>query len=94
MKLNIFRNPFVDSQVGLLLESYDDRLRRQTESYWRNKIASEIRQAIDNGSEVNAEGAYLIAKGKVFEEGKQASLNEDIGYQSLNEDKERERRKR
>ena len=67
MKLNIFRNPFIDVQVRMFLDSYDDGLRKQTESYWRNKIASEIRQAIDNGSEVNAEGAYLIAKGKVNE---------------------------
>lgn len=35
----------------------------KTEAPWRNKIASEIREAIDSGSEINAEGAYLIAKG-------------------------------
>jgi hypothetical protein len=42
MKMNIFRNPFVDVQVKMLMDSYDDGLRKQTESYWRNKIANEI----------------------------------------------------
>jgi len=34
----------------------------KSERVWRDKIASEIREAIDAGSEINAEGAYLIAK--------------------------------
>ena len=42
ISFNIFRNPFVDVQVRMLLDSYDDGLRKQTESYWRNKIADEI----------------------------------------------------
>jgi hypothetical protein len=42
VKINIFRNPFIDSQVGYLIDSYENGLRKQTESYWRNKLADEI----------------------------------------------------
>ena len=42
MKFNIFRNPFVDVQVGMLLSSFDDGIRKQTESYWRDTISKEI----------------------------------------------------
>lgn len=42
MKFNIFRNPFVDAQVGMLLGSFDDGIRKQTESYWRDTISKEI----------------------------------------------------
>lgn len=42
MKFNIFRNPFVESQVTFLLDTYDEALRNQTEEYWRSKIAGEI----------------------------------------------------
>lgn len=33
------------------------------EQHWREKIASEIKEAIDGGSEINAYGAYLLVKG-------------------------------
>lgn len=33
-----------------------------SEQYWRKIISQEIDLAIDNGSEINAYGAYLIAK--------------------------------
>jgi hypothetical protein len=42
INLNIFRNPFIDSQVGYLIDSYENGLRKQTESYWRNTIANEL----------------------------------------------------
>jgi len=42
VKFNIFRNPFVDVQVGMLLSSFDDGIRKQTESYWRDTISKEI----------------------------------------------------
>lgn len=42
MRLNIFRNPFIDAQVSMLVGSFDDSVRRQTEDYWRNEIASEV----------------------------------------------------
>ena len=42
MRVNIFRNPFVDAQVSMLLGSFDDGIRNQTEQYWREKISQEI----------------------------------------------------
>jgi hypothetical protein len=33
-----------------------------SEDYWRDIISKEIDAAINNGSEINAYGAYLIAK--------------------------------
>ena len=42
MRFNIFRNPFIDVQVGMLLSSFDDGIRKQTESYWREVISKEI----------------------------------------------------
>jgi hypothetical protein len=42
MRLNIFRNPAIDAQVGYLIDSYQDALRKQTEEYWRNKITEEF----------------------------------------------------
>jgi len=35
---------------------------RSSEDYWRDTISKEIDAAINNGSEINAYGAYLIAK--------------------------------
>jgi hypothetical protein len=32
----------VDVQVGMLLSSFDDGIRKQTESYWRDTISKEI----------------------------------------------------
>ena len=66
-KINIFRNPFIDTQVGMLVDAYEDGLRKQTEEYWRKTIAQEIRSAIDGGTQINAEGAYLIARGNFYE---------------------------
>jgi len=34
-----------------------------SEQYWRNQLSSEIKEAIDSKSEINAYGAYLIVKG-------------------------------
>jgi hypothetical protein len=42
MNFNIFRNPFIDTQVSMLMDTFDDALRKQTEQYWRSKIAGEI----------------------------------------------------
>ena len=33
-----------------------------SEQYWRNIISQDIDSAIESGSEINAYGAYLIAK--------------------------------
>jgi hypothetical protein len=37
-----------------------------SEDYWRDIISKEIDAAINNGSEINAYGAYLIAKNGMF----------------------------
>lgn len=42
MRINIFRNPFVDSQVSFLLDNLDEARKKQTEEYWRAKITDEI----------------------------------------------------
>jgi len=42
INLNIFRNPFIDAQIGYLIDSYEGGLRKQTESYWRETIANDI----------------------------------------------------
>jgi hypothetical protein len=42
VKFNIFRNPNVDARVKMLLSSFDDGIRNQTEQYWRNTISQEI----------------------------------------------------
>jgi hypothetical protein len=41
MRFNIFRNPHVDAQVGMLLGSFDQSIRNQSEDYWRKEIAKE-----------------------------------------------------
>jgi hypothetical protein len=47
MKINIFRNPFIDAQVGFLIDSYEDGLRKQTESYWRKVIDKEYEDLLN-----------------------------------------------
>ena len=42
MRFNIFRNPNVDAQVGMLLGSFDQAVRNQSEGYWREEISKEI----------------------------------------------------
>ena len=42
MRFNIFRNPHVDAQVGMLLGSFDQAIRNQSEDYWREEIVKEI----------------------------------------------------
>lgn len=36
---------------------------KDCEQYWRDKLSSEIKKSIDEGSEINAYGAYLIIRG-------------------------------
>lgn len=42
MRLNVFRNPFIDAQVSMLMGTLDDARRRETEAYWRTTIVNEI----------------------------------------------------
>ena len=47
MRINIFRNPFIDAQVGYLIDGMVDARRKETEQYWREKIVKEIQQRIE-----------------------------------------------
>jgi hypothetical protein len=47
MKFNIFRNSFIDAQVGYLLDSMVDARRKETEQYWRNKLQKEFQESLD-----------------------------------------------
>jgi len=42
VRLNIFRNPFIDVQVGYLIDNLVDARRKETEDYWRTTIVKEI----------------------------------------------------
>lgn len=42
MRINIFRNPFIDVQVNMLLDSLDSARRKETESYWTETILNRI----------------------------------------------------
>ena len=64
MRFNIFRNPFVDAQVSMLLGSFDDGIRKQTEQYWRDKISQEI---VDYAATVGPENFSIDQLGTVFE---------------------------
>lgn len=41
MRINIFRNPFIDVQVGYLIDNMVDARRKETESYWREIVQRE-----------------------------------------------------
>lgn len=60
MRLNIFRNPFIDAQVGYLLDSMTDARRRETEEYWRNTIVKEIMQGIENIPKEDAGYCHVV----------------------------------
>ena len=72
MKFNIFRNPFIDAQVGILIDSFDKALYSQTEEYWRGVCASEIRELYKDKNlkidtlkaYVNAETTVLFSRGR------------------------------
>ena len=53
VNFNIFRNPFIDAQVSMFVDVYDDALRKQTEQYWRSKIAGEILTAFPNMTNIS-----------------------------------------
>ena len=63
MKFNIFRNPFIDAQVGILIDSFDKALYSQTEEYWRGVCASEIRELYkDKNLKIDTLKAYVDAE--------------------------------
>ena len=63
MKLNLFRNPAVDPYVSHMRVVYEDNMRKQTEEYWRRKIATDIQNEVN----FHAWGNYL--NGGSWEEG-------------------------
>ena len=42
MKINIFRNPHIDAQVGYLIDTLIDARRKETEAYWRGVVTKEV----------------------------------------------------
>ncbi len=58
MRINIFRNPFMDAQVGYFLDSMIDARRKETEEYWRTVIVNEIRTRIKQIS--TEDGGYCF----------------------------------
>ena len=42
MRLNIFRNPHIDSTIAHMRIAYEENMRKETEQYWRSFIAREI----------------------------------------------------
>jgi hypothetical protein len=69
MNFNIFRNPFIHEQVGMLLDS----LYSQTEEYWRGVCANEIRELYkDKNLKIDTLKAYVEAETTVrFSQGRQ-----------------------
>lgn len=57
MRINIFRNSFVDVQVGMLLDSLDHARRKETEDYWRKTIYQEI---LDEIRQTEFEGEWCM----------------------------------
>ena len=53
MRLNIFRNPFMDAQVGYFLDSMIDARRKETEAYWREVVTKEVLDRITNHIHAN-----------------------------------------
>lgn len=49
MKINIFRNPFVDAQIGYLMDSMVDARRKETENYWRGILTKEMSDEYNRG---------------------------------------------
>lgn len=63
MKLNLFRNPAVDPYVSHMRVIYEDSMRKQTEEYWRQKIATEIQ------NEINFQAWYQDLHGGMWGDG-------------------------
>jgi hypothetical protein len=66
VRLNIFRNPFIDARVEILMDSFDKALYSQTEEYWRGVCASEIRELYkDKNLKIDTLKAYIDAENAV-----------------------------
>lgn len=60
MRINIFRNPFIDVQVGYLIDNLVDARRKETESYWREAIVKEILEQIESIPKDNGGYCYTL----------------------------------
>ena len=63
MKLNLFRNPAVDPYISNMRVIYEDNTRKQTEEYWRQKIAIDIQK------EINFQAWYNDQRGGTWSDG-------------------------
>jgi hypothetical protein len=43
MRLNIFKSPAIDPYISHMRVVYEDNIRKQTEGYWRIRIAAELK---------------------------------------------------
>lgn len=46
MRINIFRNPFMDAQVGYFIDSMVDARRKETEAYWTEQFAIRLKKRL------------------------------------------------
>jgi hypothetical protein len=58
MKINIFRNPFVDTQVGYLIDGMVHARRKETESYWRETLEKEFQERLDTEYWIGYQNGY------------------------------------
>lgn len=63
MRLNRFRNPSIDPYISNMRVIYEDNIRKQTEEYWRQKIAIEIQ------NEINFQAWYQDLHGGMWGDG-------------------------
>jgi hypothetical protein len=47
MRFNIFRNRNIDTQVGYLLDNFEQSIRNSAEDYWRDVIAKEVSEYLE-----------------------------------------------
>lgn len=59
-RFNIFRNPIIDTQVSMLMDTFDLALRRQTEEYWRTVIVNEILERVENMPKEDGGYCYVV----------------------------------
>jgi hypothetical protein len=97
VKINIFRNPFIDAQAGYLIDMMVDARRKETEAYWREVLAKEHEEDLDveywrgynNGYMDGYSDAEAHYDDWVYtnEDNEEMSTNDDIDQMSANDDK-------
>lgn len=71
LRLNIFHNPHIESYIASYRIAHEDNMRKNTEEFWRGRIALEILEscvAHRNGGKpcdvCTEEYEYIILRGK------------------------------